>query len=312
MPPLSLLHPRHWPTWLIVACLYLATKLTLRQQYALGRNLGKLLLRFAKRSVKTTEINLALCFPTLDATEKKRLLNACFINAGIAVFEAANGFWAPACKLAHLTEFSGLEHVQNALAKGRGVILIGSHQTSLQLAGRLYSLIADFGVVYRKQHNLVFNWLSERALNKHYAFAISSTALLKLKSALKKGRVVWYTPDIDPRDSASLFAPFFGIQAATVTIPSYFAEKLNVTLVPVSYYRKETGVGYTINFSEPLNTIPSGDRLQDTQTINDALEAIITKHPDQYFWQYKRFKTRPPGQPNPYKLELPIKPGVIT
>ena len=129
--------PRFWPTWLLLALLWLVAQLPLRFNLLLGHGLGWLLFHLAKRRRQIAATNIRLCFPELDAQAQARLVRASVQSAAISFFETAVSLWGPSRRLHHCYQISGLEHLAAAQAQGQGVLLLGSHLTSLDIAGRL-------------------------------------------------------------------------------------------------------------------------------------------------------------------------------
>ena len=110
----------------------------------------------------------------------------------------------------------------------------------------------------------------------------------------------WYASDVDIGERGSVFAPFFGIKTATITAPARLAKKTGVAVLAVGYYRRENGKGYCINIATMPENYPTGDAMVDATLLNTLLEKMVRAHPDQYLWQYKRFKTRPNSEPRFY------------
>jgi len=113
---------------------------------------------------------------------------------------------------------------------------------------------------------------------------------------LKKNTAMLYTPDTDAGPKSSVFASFFGVQTATVTASARFPQVTGCAILPVNYFRRKDNRGYIIRFYPALENYPTNDASADARTINEWLEKFILEHPEQYLWQYKRFKTRPPGE----------------
>jgi KDO2-lipid IV(A) lauroyltransferase len=122
-----------------------------------------------------------------------------------------------------------------------------------------------------------------------------------LKS-LKSGRVLWYLPDQDYGLSQSLFAPFFGLQAATVHATSRMAHKTNASVIPVTFTRLANAKGYKIIIETALDNFPSNDLLKDSTRINQLIENRVRLQPDQYLWVHRRFKNRPDGEKDYYNI----------
>jgi KDO2-lipid IV(A) lauroyltransferase len=110
---------------------------------------------------------------------------------------------------------------------------------------------------------------------------------------------VWYAPDQDYGIKHSIFAPFFGIPAATVPGTARFAALGDAQVMTFMHYR-ETNGHYRIEISAPLENFPSGDDLVDSTRVNQIIEDMIRKQPDQYLWVHRRFKTRPEGEKSVY------------
>ena len=125
---------------------------------------------------------------------------------------------------------------------------------------------------------------------------IKKTNPRALIKAVRAGRVVWYAPDQDEGENNSVYAPFFGQDACTITATSTLAR---ITGAPVMMYgqrRKEDDTGYIVSITGPLKNFPSGDDVADASAVNQLIEDAIRKAPSQYYWHHRRFKTQP-GQP---------------
>jgi Kdo2-lipid IVA lauroyltransferase/acyltransferase len=111
--------------------------------------------------------------------------------------------------------------------------------------------------------------------------------------------VSWYAPDQDYGIKHSVFVPFFGVQAATVTGTARIAELGKAVVIPFTHYRDEHNC-YHLVIDAALQNYPTGDDVADATRINEILEKAIAKQPDQYLWVHRRFKTRPLGEPSLY------------
>lgn len=293
----SFFAPRFWPVWIVLGCLRLLTLLPYRWQLQLGRLLGRLLMKFPNKSYRTAVTNLELCFPNMNKEQQQQLLRNNFESVGIAVFETALGWWGSKRKLQKIKlEVKGFHHLTAALQQGHGVILCSPHFTTLELVGRLFAEQAHFAVMYRPQKFPLIEYITRNALEKHYPQVIARHDIRSMINALRAIEIVWYTPDIDAGIKNSVFVPFFGVTAATITATSRYAKMTNAKVIPGFFYRREDGSGYDVVIEPPLDNFPSGDLTQDALHLNQILEQGILIKPDQYLWQYKRFKTRPPGE----------------
>lgn len=294
LPP-ALLAPRHWPTWLLLGLGWGAAQLPWPLQRALGRGLGWLLLPLARRRRRIARINLELCFPELDARARAALLRQHFQSLGLGVVETAMSWWTPTRRLADRYRLEGLEHLQAALARGRGVILLSAHFTTLEIAGRLLALQTPFHVLYRTHKNPVFERAMRRARERHFERAIAREDMRGFLRSLRDNLPVWYAPDQDYGREKSVFAPFFGVPAATITATSRLAAASGAAVVPFFPERRADGRGYVLRLYPALADFPGASPEADAARLNALIEAQVRARPGQYLWAHRRFKTRPDG-----------------
>ena len=113
---------------------------------------------------------------------------------------------------------------------------------------------------------------------------------------------MWYAPDQDYGRAHSVFAPFFGIRAASVTATARLARLSDACVVPFFPRRLPAGAGYRLTLQPALSDFPTDDPVADGCRINGLIEAQVCEAPEQYLWVHRRFKTRPEGEPSPYPL----------
>jgi KDO2-lipid IV(A) lauroyltransferase len=291
---------RYWPTWAGLAALWSLSHLPYRWQLSIGRAIGRIFRRLAGRRRTIAATNLALCFPSLSEDERLNLLDELFISMGISVMEMALSWWAPARRLAPLARIEGLRHLHAALACNKGVILLSAHFTTLEIGGRLLSLHAPFHVMYREHKNAAFDHVMKAARIRHYNKAIPRGDLRDLLNSLRDNIPVWYAPDQDYGREQSIFVPFFGIPAATITATSRLARISGALVVPFFQTRLPDGGGYRLTLYPPLAGFPGASVEEDTHRINALIEARVREQPGQYLWAHRRFKTRPEGEPDVY------------
>lgn len=292
----SLYAIRYWPVWIFAGIMRLLIQLPYRLQLKIGKYVGLLAMRFATRERKITEMNLSRCFPEMTESERQNLCRESFIAMGIGGIETAFGWWGSENRLKKLLHIEGLEHIQKCLKNNQGVLICAPHFSSLHIVGRLINFHHHFTCMFYPPKNRVFREISRRAMNRYYQQAIPRDDARSIIKALKKNIAVLYTPDTDAGLKNSIFAPFFNIATASVTATSRFAQISHCAVIPLTYFRRDNGEGYTAKFYPPLENYPSDDLYQDTALINQWIEKFVREHPEQYLWQYKRFKTRPSGE----------------
>jgi KDO2-lipid IV(A) lauroyltransferase len=298
---LNLLSPRYFSTWILLGILWLCVKLPYHWQCAMGRLLGRAALPFAHYRREITRTNLKLCFPSLCANEQDALLKRCFMSAGVSVFETAMAWWMPKRRFDKLVHLEGLEHLEQALAKGHGAIILIPHFTTLEPAGRLLATHITYDGVYRPHKNPVLEWFMRKTREDHIHKAIPRKNVKQFLNSLKNNRLLAYAPDQDYGRKHSVFAPFFGVQAATITTTARMAKMRRTVVLPYFFYRLADGKGYSGKIHPPLDHFPSNDAYQDALRINQVIEEAILKAPEQYLWAHRRFKTRPLGEKSVYE-----------
>ena len=294
------LHPRFWPTWLMFFLLWLLTRLPFGLQMRSGRLLGRIAWRLARRRRHIAEVNNRLCFPDLNAREQAALVRAHFLSLGLGVVETALCWWGREAQLRGKYRLIGAQHLQAARAHGRGIILLSAHFTTLELGGRLLALTQPFHVLYRPHKNRLFETVMQRARARRFETAIPRDNTRALLKSLKQNRAVWYAPDQNHGGTRSVFAPFFGVQASTLTTTSRLAKISGAAVVPFFQLRLPNDQGYLLIICPALADFPTDDPRNDAARINRLIEDTVREMPEQYLWVHRRFKTRPPGETYPY------------
>jgi len=305
----SFLHPRFWLLWLGLGLLWLVVQLPYRILLLLGRGLGAVMYRVARSRRQIARRNLQLCFPELSEKERERLLRENFVSTGIAFFEMAMSWWWPKSRLQRLAQIQGLEHLQQAQAEGQGVILMTLHFTTLEIGGALLGQWHTIDGMYREHKNPVFDYVQRRGRERHNqdATAIEREDVRAMLKVLRAGRAIWYAPDQDYGRKQSIFVPWFGIQAATVTATTKFARLGRARVIPYTLERLPEGRGYSLVVHPPLDDFPGESEEADCRRINEWIEDAVRQHPEQYLWAHRRFKTRPEGESSLYR-KRPKKP----
>jgi KDO2-lipid IV(A) lauroyltransferase len=289
----KLFHPRYWPTWLLIGFMRLAVMLPYQMQIALGRGIGWLLRQLASRRWRITLKNLELCFPELDGAARLKLARAHFASLGLAIIEFGMCWWASPARIRRLGRTEGIEHLRAARAKGKGVILLASHFTTLEICGRVMGLETDLYLMYRPIGNPVIEYVQRKSRERLFDRAIQRNDIRLMLRSLKEGKPIWYATDQGYRGKNSVMVPFFGIPAPTNTAVSRVAETSGAPVVPFFVERLPGAQGYRVVVVPELEGFPSADAAADALRLNKLLEEHIRKVPEQYLWSHDRFKVIP-------------------
>ena len=299
-PRPKLSSPRVWGTWLLVAMGWVVAHLPLRVAIWLGKALGWLALHLARSRRHIADVNLELCFPELARRERRALLARNFAHTGVGLVEALVVWLNPRRPVHTRCAITGLEHLQEAHRQGRGVLLISAHFTCIDIGSQAMSRVAEVDVMYRENKNPVWEWLQVRGRRHYFDGVVEREDVRQTLRRLKAGRTVWYAADQDYGRKHSVFAPFFGIPAATITATARLAKFNGSPVLFLRQTRNLEALTWHIQIDPPLAGFPSGDDVADATRINAQIEDAIRRHPEQYLWMHRRFKTRPAGEARPY------------
>lgn len=289
------LHPKYWVTWCGIAAMYLLSKLPHRLQMTLATQLGLLMYNLGGERRNITETNINACFPELDSSEKDELIRQSFIANMKGMVETSTAWWGDHKPVLDKLSVHGLQHFEEAKARGKGILLIGGHFSILDLAGPMANSVFDFNYMYRPNNNPLFNAVIERHRMRYSHQKFSKHELSQMTDYIKEGHAVWYGYDQDFGVRRSVFAPFFGIQTATLKAAMWLPRETGATTLMVSQFREPDG-SYSIRFSPILEGIAEDDDITAATRLNKQLEEFIRIHPEQYLWMHRRFRSRPKGE----------------
>jgi KDO2-lipid IV(A) lauroyltransferase len=295
----AFLGPRFWPTWVLLGFLWLIAQLPVRANQAIGWCFGWLLFYLAPARKRIAEINIAHCFPELDAKAQAGIVHETIMSCGFSFAETAMGLWGPANKMRDRYEIAGLEYITQAQDEGKGVLLMGSHLTTVDISGLMMSYHIRAYALYRSDPNPLMSYAIATARSRVNEGAIQRNDTRKLIRKLRQGHIVWYAPDQDYQSAQSVFAPFFGIPASTVIATMRIAKMSDAAVIPFFCYREPKG-RFRLEIQPPLDNFPSGDDLVDATRVNRVIENAVRVAPGQYLWVHRRFKTRPEGEASFY------------
>ncbi len=292
---LKLLKPACWPYWIVLGVLWLIIQLPYRYFMRLGQVLGYLASFIPHYNRIVTLINLRLCFPEKTEQERIKLMRQCYQSLLMAMFETAFSCFAPEQRLRTLLHFHNPDFLD--ACQGQGVLIIVPHYHVLEIVGRLVSMhIPNLSAVYRPHRKPVIEYINRTHLANNFQSIVPRTNGKGMIRLLRNQGNLLFLPDIDAGKKQSIFANFFNIQAASVaSVPKLVA--LGKAKVVFAYaFRRSDLSGYELSFTAPLDNYPSGDILHDVERVNLEMEKLIRAHPEQYLWQYRRFRTRPSGE----------------
>lgn len=283
---------------LLIGSLKILSWLPLPVVHGLGIITGSLLYWIPNKTRRVAEKNLQLCFPQQSEQQRKQLLHQSMIESSKTMLEmGAMWFW-PVERLWKLDKgVIGRENIEKIRAEGRGVIALTPHLGQWEFLGMLAQSIAPMTSLYRPPRMQEFDRFLKSA-RKRLGNTLAPTTASGVKmifSCLKKGEMAGILPDQDPGNSG-VFAPFFGIDANTMTLINKLAGRSHAGIVIAYAERLPWGKGF-ITHIHPVKSadILNDDPVKAATALNQAIEKCVLEQPTQYQWIYKRFKKRPAG-----------------
>lgn len=231
-------------------------------------------------------------------------LSAAIAESGKAIAELPFVWCADQARVTRHVTMENWELVQRQLDSGKGIVFLTPHLGCFELTAQQVSLRVELTVMYRPPRKSALKPLVEDArARQHMHLAPATLAGVRmLVKALKGGQPVGVLPDQVPQEGEGVWAPFFGRDAYTMTLPAKLAQLGKADILLVYAERLPRGRGYAIRFV-PFEGELSGTQTEQAATINRAMEQLIALCPSQYFWSYNRYK-RPQGVDAP-QAEVP-------
>lgn len=284
--------------------LWATSKLPLRVSHAIGGFMGLLVYYTPNKVRYVSKCNINLCFSERSDQYRDQLLKHSLIELGKWLFELGPMWSWPMQRLNKtITRREGLEAVHACLASGQGVLIATPHLGNWELSGLVGSELFPFTVMYKPpQIPGLESWVKRaRARAGANLVGIDRSGLKQLITALKKGEAIGLLPDQEPREETSaVFAPFFGVDAMTMTLFQKLVRKTGAAVFFATLERLPMGQGYHLRLKRADHSIGDEDEIFAATALNKELEAAITGCPEQYLWAYRRFKQRPEGEPPVY------------
>jgi len=285
------------------ALIWLLSLIPLRLLHALARPLAWLYRRRGRRKQRVVDINLALALPDLGAEQRQTLSRDNSVEMLRLILETGAVWHWPERRIrAHVAEVHGSDSLDEALAGGQGVLLIGGHQGNWELLTLYTSLLTDLAALYRAPSSARLQRAITRSRERFGAQLLASggPAMRQLLRQLRAGAAAGVLIDQQPKQGEGVFAPFFGQPALTMTLPHRLARRTGCRIVFADCARLARGRGWTIRYRAAPEAAYAEDPTVALGAMNLALEAFIRDHPAQYLWRYKRFQRQPDGRPDPY------------
>jgi Kdo2-lipid IVA lauroyltransferase/acyltransferase len=265
----------------------------------IGTGLGALLYRIPSTRRRVVHINLKLCFPDMSELERERLARAHFCHVIRSYVERGLQWFGNARAISQLVEVESA--IDLAEAHARPTIFVGFHFVGIEAGCMMYSTRHPVASLYTPMSNVLFDAMAKRQRARFGTEMIPrSDSVRRALRVLREGKPVMLAADMDFGLRDSVFVPFFGVPACTLTSVSRLAKAGNARVVPFITEVLPDYRGYKLTIFEELSDFPSADASVDARRLTEFLETQVRRIPAQYYWVHKRFKHRPVGEPAVY------------
>ncbi|HEX8898463.1 MAG TPA: lysophospholipid acyltransferase family protein, partial [Chthoniobacterales bacterium] len=261
--------------------------------------------RLRTRQRKIIERNLEIALPDLSSIEKLRVRRGAFSYLGrlLGVF---SHFTDDSEAVKQSVVIEGLDRLIEAQAAGRGVILFTGHVGAWELSSFALSLFGyPLSFLVRRIDNPKIETMIDRARTSRGNRTIDKrSAAREMLETLRDGGTLGILVDLNTLDREAIFVDFFGTTASTTFIVAKLALRTGAPVLPVFAPWDADRQRFVLKIDRQLTVERTGDEEEDvrrlTQQYTRVVEDYVRRYPDQWLWIHRRWKTRPPGEPELY------------
>lgn len=296
----SFLLPKYWGVWLGVLFLVLFAYVPFRVRDKLAAWLGKRVYHYLKKRNKKQYhralVNLRYCFPNWSEAKREETIEAMFVTVAQTMFGIGEIALRSVKHLQQRSEFSDLEHLTQAKAEGKNIILLVPHTWSIDASGIvLHTYGMPMVSMYNPHRNALVDWLwnatRERFGGKMHT---RQNGIKPFLNDVRQGNMGYFLPDEDFGEALSVYADFFATEKATLPGLNKMAKVAKAEVIPMfATYDAEKGK-YVMEILPPIHF--DGTEQQSARAMNEVVEYFVEKDPKQYVWILRLLKTRRDGE----------------
>lgn len=281
---------------LIIFLLQVFSYLPLSWVHRIGDGLGWVLMRTQNRAKATTKVNLAFCFPDLNDSELEQKAQASLAETAKLATEMGRVWLKPIDQVRGLiVNVQGQALIEAAKAEGKGVIILAPHLGNWEVLGNYLTTQLEITNLYEPPHEPALDTFIQQARRRDGSELVPTNrkGIVALIKALKAKKATGILPDQEPLAEGGVFAPFFGQQALTMTLLPGLLKRSGAVVLAAFAKRLPHGQGFEVIIEAVDEAIYASDEVVAATAMNQAVESLIQYAPDQYQWEYKRFKRQP-------------------
>ena len=266
-----------------------------------GAHVAKICWLVQTRDAQVTETNIDMCFPLLEDAQRKTLARASLIETGKLALEICNVWSNNAIWLKKkIKKIHGEQLLIDALKLKKGVIVLAPHFGNWEVLGRFLPNYAFTTNLYQPPKKEFIEPLMRVSRGQDGAVLAPANlrGVAQLLTALKKGGISGILPDQCPDQGSGIFSEFCGHSAYTITLVHGLVQRTGCTVILAA--AKRVRGGFELSYMEPDSAVYDNDLQTSVDALNRTVEKCIAIAPEQYQWEYKRFKRQPDGKKTPY------------
>lgn len=279
----------------------LASAMPFSTSQKIGKFIGNILFIRKTRPAFISQRNIDMCFPQLSEPERLRLTKSSISHSSALLLETP-AIWlrGKSCLTNIVTEVVGLDIIENAKLKGKGIIYISPHLGNWELLGIYLAQIGSLTCLFQPPKNKYLCNLikNSRTLAGIKLAPTNQRGVSQLLKTLKAGGSIGILPDQVPDAGVGICSEFYNQPAKTMTLTSNLLKRTNATAVMAFAQRQDQG--FKIVFKSPASTIYSEDLEESVKGMNLSIEDCIKDAPEQYCWEYQRLRDSHSGV-DPYR-----------
>lgn len=287
---------------MVTALLRLLSWIPLKILYKIANGIGYLVYMLPTATRRITLINLRLVFPTMTESETRKLAIQS-IQQTLKGFLELGHIWHDSLDRVYdmIKEVHGLDLVNHARNSGQGIIFAAPHLGNWEMLGIYICQMGPMTTLYKPPRIKGLEQLIVASRSRPGAELVPTDrhGVIRLSKTLQQGGMTGILPDQQPHTEGGVFAPFFGIQAFTMTLLPKLAVKTKAAVIFSYAQRRSDGAGFDIVFMPADPDICHADPVIAATAMNKSVELCVRAVPTQYQWEYKRFRKRPDDDPSP-------------
>jgi KDO2-lipid IV(A) lauroyltransferase len=263
---------------------------------SMGRVLGRLMYGIDVRHRRIVRRNLKFVYPEWPPERVKRKSKRVFQNLCITILEICQMICFSSDEILDRVKIRGEEYLLNAMHYNKGVILISAHLGNWEIVPLFWPLYfnAPITVVARQiQSKIINRWIHGVRTRFGSRVIYKDDALPEMTRTLRNGKILAILIDQGIKSSLGIKIKFFNKFVTATPAAALLALRCNSPVLPGFCTRNADGA-FTIRLEPPLVLKKTGDLSADlktnTQIMTDAIEKMVRKYPEQWFWVHKRWR----------------------